>query len=58
MMFVFGIFGMGHNAPAPLKDQLMIDGILFAALLVYAGAGWLMHYLVRQPRKAKIDNVI
>jgi hypothetical protein len=53
MMFVFGAFGMGHNAPAPLKDQLMIDAVLFGALLVYSGAGWLLHYLVRAPRAAK-----
>lgn len=50
VMFIAGAFGMGHNAPAPLKDQLMIDAVLFAALLIYAGAGWLLHYLVRQQK--------
>jgi HEAT repeat protein len=56
MTFVFGAFGMGHNSPAPLKDQLTIDALLFAALLIYAGAGWLLHYLVRQPGKSGSES--
>ncbi len=47
-LFVVGIFAFGHNYLVPVRQQLLIDLVIGGALLVYAGLGWAMHYLIRR----------
>ena len=47
-LFVVGVFAFGHNYLVPMRQQLLIDLVMGALLLVYAVLGWVMHYLVRR----------
>ncbi len=47
-LFIFGAFSFGHNYLVPIRQQLFIDLVMGGSLLLYAGLGWAMHYLVRR----------
>lgn len=47
-LFVVGAFSFGHNYLVPIRQQLLIDLVMGGSLLVYAGLGWAMHYLIRR----------
>lgn len=48
LLFIFGAFAFGHNALVSIPQQLLIDLVVGGALLVYAGLGWAMRYLIRR----------
>ncbi|MFQ5936961.1 MAG: hypothetical protein ACE5LB_11210 [Acidiferrobacterales bacterium] len=46
--FIVGAFAFGHNFLVSIPQQLLIDLVMGGSLLVYAGLGWAMHYLIRR----------
>jgi len=49
--FVLGLFGMGHNTPAPLDEQLKISTGLTGLVGGYTVLGFIMYLFVREPKK-------